>query len=63
MLFIALDFSLNVYGNVVFSLGSVRASRSIHEKLVSSLLGSTFRCEYSKTPSRHILLKHYALDG
>ena len=35
---------LNTYGVVVYTVGSMRASRIIHQKLMHALLGSTFRC-------------------
>lgn len=35
--------SFSIYGFVVYTYGAMRASRVIHYKLVTSLLGSTFR--------------------
>ena len=33
----------SVYCTLVYTFGTLRASRTIHERLVKSLLGSTFR--------------------
>ncbi len=33
----------HVYGTTIYSLGTIRAARTVHQKLVTSLLGSTFR--------------------
>lgn len=37
----------NVYSTLVYTYGTLRASRVIHNKLVNSMLGSTFRYEIS----------------
>ena len=38
-----------VYGCIVFFYASMRASRTVHSKLISSLLGSTFRYAHART--------------
>ena len=40
----------NMTGSGVYVFGALRASRSIHRKLIESILGTTLRC-ISKCPS------------
>lgn len=42
-LIIIVSVSFNIYKTIVFNLGAIRASRVIHNKLLASVVGSTFR--------------------
>ena len=45
-----------VWGNIVWTLGGMRASRKIHAKLLKSLLSSTFRYVSRPTSATDVVL-------
>ncbi|PSR81762.1 hypothetical protein PHLCEN_2v6271 [Hermanssonia centrifuga] len=46
----------HVYGTTIYSLGTIRAARTVHQKLVTSLLGSTFRW-LDVTPTSRVIAR------
>lgn len=42
-LFVTAVVLFHIFSELVYTIGTLRASRSIHASLVKSLLGSTFR--------------------